>query len=169
MPSAPMPAMPDAQRGRDRRAGRPELAGAGARAGADESVAEFLYAVVLEDRSLQSDALSRPSRRPACAIRDPRLCRGDARHDAALGALGARGLSRIPHERRLDLGDRAQGGPAHARRRNRRAKGQRAQPARVARTDGRIGAGRSMSGARILYAVLWATAAIAVANLARAE
>ena len=43
------------------------------------------------------------------------------------------------------------------------------QPARMARTDGRIGSGPSMSGARILYAALCAAAAIAVADLARAE
>ena len=43
-------------------------AGSGARTRADELVAQFLYAVVLEDRPAQSDAFPRVARRSACAI-----------------------------------------------------------------------------------------------------
>ena len=61
------------------------------------------------------DAFSVVARRPSRAIRDPRLCRGDARHAGAVGPDDPRGLSRIPDERSADLGDRAHRDPPPAR------------------------------------------------------
>ncbi len=59
----------------DRQTGRSDLARPRARAGADEPVAQLLYPMVLENRPPQPHAFPQPARRPACAIRDPRLCR----------------------------------------------------------------------------------------------
>ena len=106
-----------AERGRGGAAHRSRAPGPRAGIGADEPVAQFLYAMVLEDRSLQPAQLPQSARRRACAIRDPRLCRGDDRHARALGPDHRRRLPPAPHGRRATFGIGARGGEAPHRRR----------------------------------------------------
>ncbi len=63
---------------REEAPGRSGPPGPGARTGADEPDAEHLYAMVLEDRPAQSASFPVAARRRPRAIRNPRLCRGDA-------------------------------------------------------------------------------------------
>ncbi len=65
---------------------RSRPAGPRARTGAHEPDAEYLHAVVLEDRSPQPSAFPLAARRRARAVRNPRLCGGDAGDGASLGA-----------------------------------------------------------------------------------
>ncbi len=80
----------DAERGRGRQAGRSHPPGPGARTGADEPDAEHLHAVVLEDRPAQPVPLPVAARRRPCAVRNPRLCRGDAARPSMPGSRDVR-------------------------------------------------------------------------------
>jgi hypothetical protein len=73
--------------------------------------------MVLEDRPAQFDAFSGAARRSACAVRDPRLCRGDAGHVVAVGPDHPCSRSRIPDECGADFGRRARRDPPAAGRR----------------------------------------------------
>ena len=110
--------------------------GARARARAHEPVAQFLYAVVLEDRPAQSAQFPQPARRRPCAIRDPRLCRGDDRHARRWVPLTAEAFRqyRLGGAQLSERGAR-RGAPPR-RRRGGDAGGERHEQARMGRADG---------------------------------
>src|SRR6516164_7082796 len=92
--------------------------------------------MVLEDRPAQFDAFSVAARRPARAIRDSGLCRGNARYTLAVGADDLCGVSRIPDECGADFGDRSRRDPPPACRRTSRSDHEWPLTEGMARADG---------------------------------